>query len=214
MKIANSPMNVRHVLFALLLLLVSLPVFAQQTPQQVVQSSIDGLMGQIEGRKDYFASNPGELKRVVDQSVSGVLDFRYIGASVMGRYFNNATPEQRTRFVNVFKQSLLDTYAKGLITYDYREIRVLDNGPSRYEDQATVETQIIGTDGAVYPVNYTLRNSQGQWKVVNVIVNGINLGLTFRNQFDESMRQHNRDYDAVISNWSPGVGADELERGA
>nr|WP_300308910.1 ABC transporter substrate-binding protein [Halomonas sp.] len=214
MKIAYSPMNVRHALFALVLLLVSLPVFAQQAPQQVVQSSIDGLMSQIEGRKDYFASNPGELKRVVDQSLSDALDFRYIGASVMGRYFNNATPEQRTRFVNVFKQSLLDTYAKGLITYDYREIRVLDSGSGRYEDQANVETQVIGTDGAVYPVNYTLRNSQGQWKVVNVIVNGINLGLTFRNQFDQSMREHNRDYDAVINTWSPEVGTDELERGA
>jgi phospholipid transport system substrate-binding protein len=49
--------------------------------------------------------------------------------------------------------------------------------------------------------------------VVNVIVNGINLGLTFRNQFDQSMRDNNRDYDAVIRNWSPDVGVDELEEG-
>ncbi|ALM52119.1 MlaC/ttg2D family ABC transporter substrate-binding protein [Halomonas huangheensis] len=197
-----------------LLVLMSLPVMAQQSPEEMIRSSITELMGQIEGRKSYFSSNPQELNRVVDESLSDVADFRYIGASVMGRYFSNATPEQRTRFVNVFKQTLLDTYAKGLITFDYREIRVLDNqSAGRYEDQSSVAMEIVGTDGTVYPVSYTLRQDGGQWKVVNVIVNGINLGLTFRNQFDQSMRQHNRDYDSVINNWSPDVGAEELERG-
>ncbi|WP_417330630.1 MlaC/ttg2D family ABC transporter substrate-binding protein [Halomonas cupida] len=197
-----------------LLVLMSLPAMAQQSPEDMIRASITELMGQIEGRKDYFSSNPAELKRVVDESLSDVADFRYIGASVMGRYFGNATPEQRSRFVDAFKQTLLDTYAKGLVTFDYREIRVLDNqSAGRYEDQANVAMEIVGTDGTVYPVSYTLRQDGGQWKVVNVIVNGINLGLTFRNQFDQAMRQYNRDYDAVINNWSPEVGAEELERG-
>lgn len=149
------------------------------------------------------------------ESLRGVADFRYIGASVMGRYFNNATPEQRSRFVEVFKQTLLDTYAKGLVTFEYKEVRVLDDqSASRYDDQDSVAMEVVATDGTVYPVNYTLRKSNGQWRVVNVIVNGINLGLTFRNQFDQAMRDNNRDYDAVIDNWSPDVGVDELERGA
>lgn len=197
-----------------LLVLMSLPAMAQQSPEDMIRASITELMGQIEGRKDYFSSHPEELKRVVDDSLSDVADFRYIGASVMGRYFGNASPEQRSRFVDAFKQTLLDTYAKGLVTFDYREIRVLDNqSAGRYEDQANVAMEIVGADGTVYPVSYTLRQDGGQWKVVNVIVNGINLGLTFRNQFDQAMRQYNRDYDAVINNWSPEVGAEELERG-
>lgn len=202
------------ILLVPLLVLVSLPAIAQQTPEEMIRSSITELMGQLHGRKEYFSSHPEELKKVVDESLSDVADFRYIGASVMGRYFNNATPEQRSRFVDAFKQTLLNTYAKGLVTFDYREIRVLDNQTTgRYEDQSSVAMEIVGIDGTVYPVSYTMRMDGGQWKVVNVIVNGINLGLTFRNQFDESMRHYNRDYDAVINNWSPHVGADELEQG-
>jgi phospholipid transport system substrate-binding protein len=49
--------------------------------------------------------------------------------------------------------------------------------------------------------------------VVNVIVNGINLGLTFRNQFDQAMRDNSRDYDAVIDGWSPDLAVEELEEG-
>lgn len=185
-----------------------------QTPEQLIRDSIDALMDQIEGRKDYFSDNLVELEALVDASLDDIADFRYIGASVMGRYFQNATPEQRSRFVRTFRQTLIDTYTKGLVTFDYRELRVLDNQrESRHQDQASVDMEVVAISGQVYPVSYTLRLSDGEWRVVNVIVNGINLGLTFRNQFDQAMRDHGRDYDAAIDGWAPEVGVEELEEG-
>ncbi|MFQ3788298.1 phospholipid-binding protein MlaC [Halomonas sp. A29] len=206
----------RRLLLGLCLALTSLSVSAapERSPEQVIRDSIDELMGEIDGRKDYYADNINELKALVDGSLDDIADFRYIGASVMGRYFQNATPQQRSRFVNVFRQTLIDTYTKGLVTFDYRELRVLESRHEpRHEDQASVAMEVVAMDGTVYPVSYTLRQSDDQWKVVNVIVNGINLGLTFRNQFDQSMRDHGRDYDAVIANWSPEIAAEELEEG-
>lgn len=208
---------VRALLAGLALALFALPASAapERSPEQVIRDSIDELTGQIEGRRDHFAQNIDELKALVDDSLEQIADFRYIGASVMGRYFANATPQQRSRFVETFRQTLIDTYAKGLVTFDYRELRVLDNQQSRrYEDQASVDMEVVAEDGSIYPVSYTLRLSDGQWRVVNVIVNGINLGLTFRNQFDQAMRDNGRDYDAVIDGWSPEVGVEELEQGA
>ncbi|MCE8034795.1 ABC transporter substrate-binding protein [Halomonas sp. MCCC 1A11057] len=206
----------RRLLLGLCLTLTSMTALAapERSPEQVIRDSVDELMGQIEGRKDYYASNLDELKTLVDDSLEDIADFRYIGASVMGRYFQNASPQQRSRFVNVFRQTLIDTYTKGLVTFDYRELRVLDSQRApRHEDQASVAMEVVAMDGTVYPVSYTLRQSEGQWKVVNVIVNGINLGLTFRNQFDQAMRDHGRDYDAVIANWSPEIATEELEEG-
>ncbi|WP_111414276.1 MlaC/ttg2D family ABC transporter substrate-binding protein [Billgrantia lactosivorans] len=212
-----SPALFRRLFLGLSLLLASLAASAapERSPEQMIRDSIDELMGQIEGRKDYYASNMDELEALVDDSLDDIADFRYIGASVMGRYFQNATPQQRSRFVNVFRQTLIDTYSKGLVTFDYRELRVLDSQrPPRHEDQASVAMEVEAMDGSVYPVSYTLRQSDGEWKVVNVIVNGINLGLTFRNQFDQAMRDHGRDFDAVIANWSPEIAAEELEEGS
>ena len=198
----------------LLLLALSAQAAPERSPEEVIRASIDELVGQIEGRRDYFADNMDELEALVDDSLEDVADFRYIGASVMGRYFRNATPQQRSRFVDTFRQTLIDTYAKGLVTFDYQALRVLDDQPPpRYEDQASVAMEVVASDGTPYPVNYTLRLSDGEWKVVNVIVNGINLGLTFRNQFDQAMRDHNRDYDAVIDAWAPELAVEELEAG-
>ena len=200
--------------FALLLMWVPAVSAQTQGPEEVVRHNIDTFMGELESRKSYYANNVGELKALVDENLDNVADFRYIGASVMGSYFRNATPEQRSKFVSVFRQTLIDTYTRGLVTFDYDEIRVLDNQRAqRFDDQASVDMEIVANNGNVYPVSYSLRLSDGEWRVVNVIVNGINLGLTFRNQFDQAMRENNRDYDAVINGWSPSVGVDELEQG-
>lgn len=202
-------------LSAVLMLSLPLTLHAQQQgPVEVVRHNIETFMAKLEERESYYQENIDELKAEVDDSLEAVADFRYIGASVMGSYFRNATPEQRRRFADVFRQTLIDTYTRGLVTFDYNEIRVLEDQTSRrYEDQASVDMEVVAVDGSVYPVSYTLRLSDGQWRVVNVIVNGINLGLTFRNQFDQAMRDNNRDYDAVIQGWSPDVGVEELEEG-
>ncbi|WP_425270323.1 MlaC/ttg2D family ABC transporter substrate-binding protein [Halomonas alkaliantarctica] len=203
------------VVMMMALLMVPLQSQAQsQTPEAMIRDNVESLMADLDGRKDYYANNLGELEELVDSNLDQVADFRYIGASVMGNYFRNATPEQRSRFVDVFRQTLIDTYTRGLVTFDYDELRVLDaQQAQRYDDQASVAMEVVASNGEVYPVSYSLRLSDGEWRVVNVIVNGINLGLTFRNQFDQAMRDNNRDYDAVIDGWSPEVGVDELEQG-
>lgn len=200
---------------ALFVALTPLSASAQpEPPEAMIRDNINDFMEQLEGREAYYEDNIDELKQQVDESLEEVADFRYIGASVMGSYFRNASPEQRSRFADVFRKTLIDTYTRGLVTFDYDEIRVLDDQrPQREEDRASVAMEVVGTNGDVYPVNYSLRLSDGEWRVVNVIVNGINLGLTFRNQFDQAMRDNNRDYDAVIEGWSPDVGVDEMEEG-
>ena len=68
---------------------------AQQSPTQVIQQSVDSLMSELEGKKDYYAQHEGELAKLVDTNMAEVADFRYIGASVMGRYFRGATCSAR-----------------------------------------------------------------------------------------------------------------------
>jgi phospholipid transport system substrate-binding protein len=55
----------------------------------------------------------------------------------------------------------------------------------------------------VYPLEYSMaRKKTGQWMVVNVVINGINLGKTFRNQFVQSAQRAGGDVDQVINGWS------------
>ena len=51
----------------------------------------------------------------------------------------------------------------------------------------------------------------GNWLVENVIVNGLNLGSTFRTQFEQSAQQYGGDLDQVIANWSSEIEVETAE---
>lgn len=65
--------------------------------------------------------------------------------------------------------------------------------------------QVKGSSGSIYPVSYTLEKINGEWKVRNVIINGINIGKLFRDQFQDSMQRNGNDLDKVINNWAGEV---------
>ncbi|ANF57518.1 MlaC/ttg2D family ABC transporter substrate-binding protein [Halotalea alkalilenta] len=181
-------------------------------PADIVTRSINQLQQETQGRSAEFQQNPNELRTLLERQLLPIADFPYISAMVMGRYYQAASTEQRQRFASTFQESTLDTLTRGLLTFDYEELEVSSaQQAQRYDDQANVSLEVRGTDGKRYPVSFTMRERNGDWKVINVIVNGINLGLTFRNQFDQAMREHNRDFDAVIQAWDPSAAVEEIQ---
>jgi len=183
---------------------LSLPALsAEETPKEVVTRTANELLGIIEEARGYYDEDPQRFYDNVEGILEPAVDMRRFAAGVMAKYYRVATNDQRRRFLEVFKGSMIRTYAKGLLAFSNEEIRVLDpKAPSRDPDRDTVEMEVIAVDGTVYPIIYSMRKGKdNQWRITNVTVNGINLGLTFRNQFDSAMQAHNRDFDYVIENW-------------
>ena len=134
-----------------------------------------------------------------------VVDFPAIARAVMGKHAKTASDEQVERFTRTFKGTLITLYMKGFITFEVEEITVLDPAPDFDPDsnRTSVRMKAVGTDGTSYAISYSMRaNDRGEWKVRNVIIEGINVGLTFLNQFDGAMAHHNNDIEKVINNWS------------
>lgn len=184
-----------------------------RSPWQVVEAGIADLTVAFEENKGHFNQHPDQLYSALDDAMEPYVDFRYISARVMGgRYFRAATPEQRSRFAEVFRNTLVRTFGQGLMNFDYQAFDlVFRERPARFEDQDNVELEVVAADGKRYPVVFTLRRHNDEWKIINLIVNGVNLGLTFNSQFDRAMREHNRDFDRVINNWSPDQALEEIQ---
>lgn len=191
----------------------SFNAYADQTPDQIVNQNIAQLQQETHGRAAEFKQNPAELRALLSKQLLPIADFPYISAMVMGRYYRYASPAQRQHFAGVFQSSTMDTLTQGLLSIDYDGLDVGKAAQStRYENETGVSVNVRGTNGQSYPITFTMRQRNGSWKVINVIVNGINLGLTFRNQFDQAMREHNRNYDAVISGWDTSAAVNKIEK--
>jgi phospholipid transport system substrate-binding protein len=73
------------------------------------------------------------------------------------------------------------------------------------EDKKSVDiVQLIHNDTATpYRVQYKMRpTKKGDWKLRNVVIESINLGNVYQQQFASAVRTYNGDIDAVIDNWS------------
>ena len=191
----------------LLVLLAAFPLMtlAAQSPHDVVQSTTTQLLGELKANKEQYKANPQAFYDTLDRILAPVVDADGISRSIMTvKYSRKATPEQMQRFQENFKRSLMQFYGNALLEYNNEGI-VVD--PAKADDgkRASVGMKVTGNNGAVYPVQYTLENIAGEWKVRNVIVNGINIGKLFRDQFADAMQRNGNNLDKTIDGWAGEV---------
>ena len=191
----------------LLILLASLPLVASaaSTAYDVVKSTTDELIGDLKANKAGYQQNPQSFYDTLERILGPVVDSAGISRSIMTvKYSRRASDEQLKRFEDNSKRSLMQFYGNELHENDNQSIRVL---PAKAEgaDRASVGMEVRDSKGTVYPVSYTMVQLDGQWKLRNVIINGINVGKLFRDQFADSMQRNGNDLDRTIDGWAEVV---------
>jgi len=199
-------MHINLALFYMCIL--SLSLSAETNPHKFIDEKSQEMVNVIVTNSDLFASDPTAFKQKVKDIFEPMVDFKRVGAMVMGRtYYNNASFEQRNKFIEVFKSSLLDTYAETLAQWGDQKIETIwpDDLSEELPNVVDVNQKLI-TSSNIYPITYKVRNNGGSgWQIVNIVINGVNLGLTFRNQFQALASENNNDIEIVISNWSADI---------
>ncbi|KRO98745.1 MAG: toluene tolerance protein, partial [SAR86 cluster bacterium BACL1 MAG-120823-bin87] len=132
-----------------------------------------------------------------------MVDFRRVGASVMGKkFYLAATKDQRQQFIATFRTSLLDTYSSTLAQWGDQTIETIYPDSLAFDQTEDVHQNLI-TSNNIYPITYKVRSDgEGNWLIINIIVNGVNLGLTFRNQFQALASEHDNDINEIINHWT------------
>ena len=178
----------------------------ERTATEVVRETSDKVLELIEQAQGYAEENPERFYREVEALLSPVVDFESFARSVMAVHYREATPEQRERFKEAFKWGLVRTYALALTEFENGKVVVVPpDRPPRKPERQTVKMEIHTQSGEVYPVLYSVtQEDDGKWQVRNLIVNGVNMGLTYRNQFNSAMNdpKYGGDIDRVIDAWS------------
>jgi phospholipid transport system substrate-binding protein len=182
----------------------------------MVRQTSDEVLRLIEAAKGYAEEDPERLYRNVEALLSEVVDFQGFARSVMGPHSRDASPGQLARFAETFKWSLVRTYALALIEFDDGEVVVVPpDRPPRNPQRQTVKME-IRAGGDVYPVLYSVtQEDDDTWVIRNLIVNGVNMGLTYRNQFNSAMNdpQYSGDMDAVIDAWGEMIRSEAPDLG-
>ncbi len=181
------------------------PEVLKSVPHKLIVDVTDELLEKLHSglnpEKDpdaFYAAIVDDLERLVA--------FDFIAKGVMGNYAKMATPEQQKAFTEKFKRGLLSAYGKGLANIQNLNIKVLPPEGDITGQQKVAVVQEVRSSNDVTYVSYTMAQSKsGEWKLINVVFNGVNLGKTFRGQFAQAAKQYGGDVDQVIANWDEAI---------
>ena len=180
-------------------------VFAESS-SEYVEKIHDDIVLVVREKQGIYEENPEKFIKAISFALQPLVDFKRISRNVMGRYYKDANKEQIEKFNKVFKASLLETYSKTLAEFKDEEILVSSKVKKSSKGNREKVTLQIVTPTKVYPAIYDMYlNKQGQWKLINIVINGVNLGLTFRNQFYSLMEKEGNNLDVVIERWVTSI---------
>tara|TARA_B100000886_G_scaffold37928_1_gene23543 strand:+ start:759 stop:1400 length:642 start_codon:yes stop_codon:yes gene_type:complete len=188
-------------------------IYTENNPYIFIDSNAQDMVEVLTLDSNLFESDRETYENKIKEIFEPMIDFRRVSASVMGKkYYLLATKEQRVEFIEIFRDSLLDTYAETLaqwgestISTEFPEGNFLSKKFESFENNVEVK-QILNTGTSEYPISYKLKKSGDGWKIVNIIINGVNLGLTFRNQFQALAISHSEDIELTLKNWVSDAG--------
>ncbi len=173
-------------LFFFLIFTGNLSAVEFATPTMRVKDSVDKV---IEILKDQSLDRNARWDRI-GIVINDSFDFRTMSQSVLATNWEKATPEERERFVEYFSQYLEDTYRTKIESYSNQQVLYLKetiNGK-----RAQVDTVIV-TDTTEIPVNYKLKNNDGEWYAYDVVIEGVSLVNNYRSTFSTIVKNEGMD---------------------
>jgi phospholipid transport system substrate-binding protein len=149
-------------------------------PSQIIERTAEqvlAILNDPERTREQRVAEIGEI-------ASGRFDFRTMTRLVLGRNWKKLTPEQQGEFVRHFAGFLASDYGSRIDRQQQQQVRVLGERVEPRGD-VTVKTKVTGGefDGAI--IEYRMRYGNEDWRIIDVVIEGISLVANFRDQFRE-----------------------------
>jgi phospholipid transport system substrate-binding protein len=180
------------ILFSLVLLA---PVSAATVgPSEQTRIAADQIIALLQDR----ALDHAERNRRITELVRDNFDFTSMAQAVLGTHWRNASPEQRQRFIELFSELLEATYRGRLEAYtaEYAGEQVQYVQETLKGDRAQVDT-IVVTKTARIPISYRMIKNSDQWRVYDVVIEGVSLVRNYRGTYDEIVSKEG--FDGLFS---------------
>ena len=154
---------------------------AERSPREVVQGTIDQVLVVLRQKDLSKETRRERVKAIVLQST----DFDTLSRLVLARNWSRFTPPQQQEFEREFQSHLSATYGRRLDSYRDEKVAIVGDRKEANGDW-TVQSRILRGGGSKdVTVDYRLRQTNGEWKVIDVIIEQVSLVANFRSQFQE-----------------------------
>jgi len=176
-------MNKRVLIFLVpLILLLPLPALAAPSAIDQVRATVNQVLDVLRNKGLDETARREQLRTLVRAR----FDFALMSQWTLGPYWRQASRDQQQRFIELYSDLLEASYLGKVESYTDEKVHFIGE---RIEDRrAEVETEIV-TGQANIPLNYRLNLEGTEWKVYDVVIEGVSLVRTYRGSFGEIARK-------------------------
>ena len=170
-----------------------------ETPPDFVKRVADGLITRLKADHAKLQNNPALVKTIIRQNLDPYVDSQ--------SYANNqyTTAAQRAQFEQNFRAIIIENYGGAFAKYTNQSYTMRPFKSTNSKNP--VVTLDFSHNGEKIPVSFQLIDKGDQWKVRNINVSGIDLGLQFRNQFAATVQRNGGDINKAIATFKPDADA-------
>lgn len=183
---------------------------------ELVADTTEKVMAVVTAAESYAEEDPERYYSNIQAILDPLIDYRGFARNVMGPYASSKRYRsldeagrdqlraQLDTFTDAMQQSLIRTYSKGLLAFGKARIELDTTGAEDADaNRASVMQRIYAENPQPYVVMYQMgKDREDAWKLRNVIIESVNLGEIYRDQFLASARDFDGDLDKVIANWT------------
>jgi len=162
-------------------------------PDELVKTTATEVMSIIKADKDIQNGNPKKFYALIDAKVLPHFDFTRMTRLAVGRYWNQATPEQQQKLTSEFRNLLVRTYSTSLSNYKNQTIEYKPLRMSPNDTDVTVKTTVLQPGGQPIPIDYQMVKTPNGWKVYDITVEGVSLVVNYRSSFAQEIQQGGMD---------------------
>ncbi len=159
------------------------------TPNGLVRGITTDVMTSVKSDPSLQSGDINKIIALVNDKILPYTDFRRTTQLVMGRYWRQATPDQKTQIEEQFKLLLIRTYAGAIAQIRNQTIQYLPYRAAADATDVVVRTQ-VQNQGNTIELDYRLEKSAAGWKVYDLNVLGAWLIQAYQQQFSEQIQRN------------------------
>ena len=186
----------KQMLALALIILLTIPFASYAvTPMETVRADINKVLDVLRDPSLKGESGKKIKKTKIRSLAKEMFGFDELSRRTLGQNWKRLNADQQKEFTDLYASLLEETYANRLLSYTNEKVRYGKETPLSGKT-VEVETTIVTTQGADIPINYRVVQKDGDWKVYDVVIEGVSLIDNYRSQFNRIIKRES--YDALV----------------
>ena len=121
--------------------------------------------------------------------INETFDLYSISKFVLGRNWRTSSENEQSEFLTLFEDIIVFTWSKRFDEYNGQSL-IVENVIPDGENGVIVNSSIVNKEGSKINVQWRLRKRASGLRIVDIIVEGVSMAITYRQDFNSVIRRN------------------------